>query len=308
MIPLGMILALILEVCLYVWVCAWVWNISVAGLHIGMVVVLAVTVIIVVRVLMVPVEFALAWLWRVRPGTEARIGFWGEVRLVVTEMLADLIVSGLFMPWCRVLVSVRRGLVTSAKRPPVLLIHGFAVNAGIWAPLLSHLWGRGLTNLFTINLRPVFGDIDDYAQQVAARVSRICESTRSDKVILVGHSTGGLIARACVTRHGGADHVEKVISIGAPHHGTKILRFLPGRLARQMSPRSPWLRQLNQDENRPTDVAQVSIYSTHDNLIIPHTSAEFGKAKNLPVAAKGHFTLIFCKEVGQLVYREITEG
>ena len=51
-----------------------------------------------------------------------------------------------------------------------------------------------------------------------------------DQMVLIGHSMGGLVARACMRRYG-AKGVAKLIALGSPHHGTRLARFGPGRNA-----------------------------------------------------------------------------
>lgn len=306
MISLGMVFAFVLEVALYVLVCLWAWGLTIASFPIGMIAVIGVSLIIVARVMGVLLEFVLSYVWRSPRGPEARVGFIGALRIVGAECLAYLVVFCLLLPFARRLVARRTGYVSMGGQLPLLLIHGYAANAGIWAPMINYLWRRGLTNVYTMNLEPTFGNIDSYAQQVAARVNRICNTTRAEKVILVGHSMGGLVARAYVERGDGAARVAKIISIAAPHHGTVLARLAMGRNAVQMRVGSQWLRDLNRDENVPGDIQHVSIYSTHDNITFPQSTAELGKAKNIRVVGKGHFALILSRETGRLVYREAT--
>ena len=228
--------------------------------------------------------------------------------MVLAEVLAFLFIYCLLLPFSRRLVALRRGNVGQSAQPPVLLIHGYGCNAGIWVPMIGYLWRRGLGNIFTLNLHPKRGDINDYVQQLAARVVRICETTRAPKVILVGHNMGGLVARAYVERCGGGERVAKIITVGTPHHGTRLAHLLPGANTAQMRPHSPWLQDLNRDENRRSSIEHVSIYSVHDNVVVPQSSAELGMAKNIPLAGKGHYSLVLSRRVGRLICREVKAG
>ena len=309
MIPFGLTLAFIVEVVVAIVVCAWSWNnLVIANIPIGMIAVIVVLVGIAARLALVLFEFILAYLWKSPREKEMRVGFVGGLYLLLSELFCFLLVSALLLPFSRKLVALRRSSVTTSKRTPVLLIHGYGTNAGIWSPMIAYLWNRGLSNIFTLNLMPKGGDLDDYAQQVAARVNRILESTRAKRVILIGHGLGGLVARAYVQHCGGADKVERVVAIGTPNHGTLLARLVPGVGAAQMRVGSRWLQELNQGESWPTEIQYVSIFSRHDNVVIPQASAQLGVAKNVAVKGKGHFGLLFSREVGQLVYREIVEG
>lgn len=304
----GLLLAFSVEIAAYFLVCMTAWDVSIGPLPLGRIAVAVVVVYLFVRILIVAVELIMAKISRKQTLDDRKVGFFRALQIFIKESLASLLLSSFFFLFSKSLVPIRRSNITTSKQPPILLIHGYALSARVWTPIVRYLSRRGLTNIFTINLTSRSGDIDDYAKEVADIVNRICDSTRSDKVILVGFSMGGLVARAYLARYGGEDRVSRVISIGTPHHGTRIANFIFGKSASQMRIGSNWLSALNADENRPTQVKYVSIYSTHDNIVIPYTSAEFGKASNLRLIGKGHFSMLFSKDVAQLVYREISEA
>ncbi|MCP4640347.1 MAG: alpha/beta fold hydrolase [bacterium] len=241
-------------------------------------------------------------------GPDVRIGVFAAVRMLLCEIGAVALVLCVLLPFTRKLVARRRGAVSMQAHLPVIFIHGYMSRRGIFAPMLGYLRSRGLSTLFTMHIRPRHGEMDDFARQLVACVDRVCNTTGSSKVILVGYSMGGLVARAYVERWGGASKVAKVITVGTPHHGTGIARVVVGTNGREMRVRSEWLRELNRDENLPEGPAYVSIYSAHDNMLYPQTSAELGKAKNIRLMAMGHFTMILSREVGHLVHREVVNA
>ncbi len=294
------------EVLVLAVVCILAWRIHIAGFPAGRLAVWALIGYILIRALHVLGEFILSFLWRTPRSEENRLGFVGFVHMILTEIGACLMIILMLRPFGRFFVAWRRPFIIRAGQRPVLLIHGYAANSGVWTPMIQYLLRRGLTNLFTIDLEPRFGDIDDYARQLAARVTRICNTTRADKVILVAHSMGGLVARAYIEQFGGAHRVAKLICIGTPHHGTVMARLAPGVNASQMRIGSAWLGDMNRDENYRNETPYVSIYSCHDNVVFPQNSAEFGKARNLEVVGRGHYTLLMSREVGRLLYREIS--
>lgn len=62
-------------------------------------------------------------------------------------------------------------------------------------------------------------------------------------LLLVGHSMGGLVARAYLRRYGEL-RVARLITLGTPHRGSLLAHLGIGRNARQMEPGSVWLREL----------------------------------------------------------------
>lgn len=57
------------------------------------------------------------------------------------------------------------------------------------------------------------------ADTLAAQILRLLTETGSDRVNLVAHSFGGLVARGCFQKHGLADKIDWFVTLGTPHKG-----------------------------------------------------------------------------------------
>lgn len=154
-----------------------------------------------------------------------RLPFFSEAMLVVKEgLLGAWLLYSVLHPFARIFTQPYE-TASSDKRSsvkyPVLFIHGYACNAGYWYPVLRYLSNADVTQLYTISLQPLYLDIPSFAEQVAERVEVILDKTKRDKVILVGHSMGGLVARAFMKKHGDKC-VAKLITLQTPHQGTEV--------------------------------------------------------------------------------------
>lgn len=135
----------------------------------------------------------------------------------------------------------------SAKNPnPVVLIHGTFVNAyDTWAALAPALKRDG-NCVFALNVGRVgllaqggitslapnangLGQVQRSAEQTGEFVEEVLRATGADKVDLVGHSQGGIIARYYAQNLGGTNpadpfknRVGKLITLGATNHGTTL--------------------------------------------------------------------------------------
>jgi triacylglycerol esterase/lipase EstA (alpha/beta hydrolase family) len=96
-----------------------------------------------------------------------------------------------------------------------------------------------------VDLEPPGASIDDFAPQVRAAIEQLCAATGQQRVVIVGHSMGGLVARAYLRRYG-AEAVARVITLGTPHQGTalSLARYGIGQNVQQMLYDSEWLRAL----------------------------------------------------------------
>lgn len=110
------------------------------------------------------------------------------------------------------------------------------------------------------------------------------------RINLVGHSLGGLVARAVAQK--APEYFKRVITLAAPHHGTysALLGYFT-KSARQMIPGSEYLKRLDKAP-LPEGVKFYSIYSMRDPLILPYRSARLNGAVNIELRSVGHIGLI----------------
>jgi pimeloyl-ACP methyl ester carboxylesterase len=208
----------------------------------------------------------------------------GAVRLVLREFFSSMRVSSLDM-----LQPVGLQLAQPQQGLPVLLVHGYLCNSGYWRPMSALLRRAGISHL-ALDMEPLGASIDELAAQVQAGVERLCAATGSVQVVIVGHSMGGLVARAYVRRYGSAQ-VARIITLGSPHEGSMLARFAPGRNGAQMRYGSAWLRDLAAAEANLQRELFISMYSVHDNMVAPQNSSHFPPARNMVFGGIGHVAL-----------------
>lgn len=127
---------------------------------------------------------------------------------------------------------------------PVLLVHGLADNRSVFTILARELRRHGFRNVYALNGHPFPGDARSAAVRLAEEVERVCAETGEERVHLVGHSLGGLIARYYVQLLDGDERTATLVTIGTPHHGTTLARLLPYRMTGQLLPDSALLAEL----------------------------------------------------------------
>jgi pimeloyl-ACP methyl ester carboxylesterase len=190
-------------------------------------------------------------------------------------------------------------IATDPERPAVLLVHGYMCNRAVWKPLLASGVLRD-ANVATVNLEPIFGDIEAYAEVIAAAVQRLRDQSGARRVTLVCHSMGGLAAR-CYLRRFGSDEVERAITLCTPHHGTVFGHIGIGRNARQMATGSRFLQQLGASESPELRARFECVASADDNLIVPRSSPLLPGARQHVLAGAGHLAMLDDERVWALV-------
>src|ERR671920_1626255 len=81
-----------------------------------------------------------------------------------------------------------------AARTPVLLVHGLVDNRSVFAVMRRSLRRRGFAQVCSWNYSPRLRDVESTAATLGRHVERVCEETGHDRVHVVGHSLGGLVA------------------------------------------------------------------------------------------------------------------
>lgn len=162
----------------------------------------------------------------------------------------------------------------------VLLLHGFFQTRNIWEVMEDRLRfdGYGVLSfnlgglLYRFNTQPV----DRLAELIAGKIDHLADRHGFDRVHIIGHSKGGIVARRYVQHYGGHRRAKSVITLGSPHHGTPtallgavVTSVLPSRTSiRDLLPRSALVRRLNRD-TFPPEIPLTSVYSRED-VVCPY--------------------------------------
>ena len=191
----------------------------------------------------------------------------------------------------------------SAASPPVLLIHGYLATRGS-----VHLLERRLTELnhvvMTYPLGPLhLGDIRASSRFIAGKVESLLTQTGVEKVDVVAHSMGGLVALDYLKRGGGARHVRRLVLMGTPARGTwsALLGLMTaplGKGGRQLLPGSAFLRELDSTP-LPPGPEVVTLSGDRDWLAPPRTTRIKG-AQRVAVAT-GHSGFLVDEAVAETV-------
>ncbi|WP_244859872.1 esterase/lipase family protein [Intrasporangium calvum] len=198
---------------------------------------------------------------------------------------------------------VQRGLSVcdlDAAQTPILLIHGLVDNRSIFTVLRRRLVSRGFGRIESINYPLSTQDVRAAAARLSDEVERLVEETGYERIHIIGHSLGGLIARYYVTRLGGDLRVHTLVTLGTPHGGSYLAYAWDSPLTRQLRPGSKLLAELAQPV-RECQTRFISYWSDLDQVVLPQRNAALRhpdlNVHNIGLHGVGHGSLPFTRSV-----------
>ncbi len=183
---------------------------------------------------------------------------------------------------------------TDVRRPaqqrlgPVLLVPGYGGDTSSLQPLAARLRAAGRTATVLQLPGAGTGSLIADAAVLNAAVSRDLKRG-APSVDVIGYSAGGVVALLWAQRDGGSAKARRVITLGAPFHGTQLAAaaaaFVPGECpaaCRQLVPGSKLLASLTAADSAGTP-RWLSLWTTDDAVVQPPDSAKLAGAVNVPV-------------------------
>jgi hypothetical protein len=178
---------------------------------------------------------------------------------------------------------------------PILLVHGIVDNHTIFNPLRRALGRRGFTQISSFDYGLLTSDVVRTAGRLGDVIAELTERSGYERLHVIGHSLGGLLARYYVQHLGGDARVHTLVTLGTPHQGTELARIggaFP--LVRQLRPGSPLMRTLA----APAPGCRtrfVCFHSDLDQLVVPSRNARLVHpdldVTNVAVTGVGHLSL-----------------
>ena len=241
-----------------------------------------------------------------------RLGLWARTRQLGRSLGQGFVDSGQTAVYLRQLLRGNHGEPSIAvlpegprpATPPVLLLHGFLATRGS-----VHLLERRLTERNHVVMTYQLGllqvrDIRDSAEFIASKVDSLVTQTGVEKIDVVAHSMGGLVALAYIKKHAGAaQKVRRLVLLGTPARGTwsALLGLMTaplGRGGRQLLPGSTFLRDLERMP-LPSGPEVTTVAGGRDWLAPSHTTHLSG-ARHLDLPT-GHSGLLVDEAVAEAV-------
>lgn len=212
----------------------------------------------------------------------------------------DAVEVGGYVKFC----CVRHKLMDGATNP-VILVHGILGQRHIY-------WNLFKRRLVADNIRyhdcilpyGMMGDMRIAARYLKDKVDNALRHDASDKVDLICHSAGGLVARYYLMYLGGSKHVHNVVTLGSPHQGTWFSYALPVpllQIAKQTRPGSHFLEEINGEGAIPPGVRFWNIWSPIDGVVLPSHNSRLAGSKAIKMPWVTHWGFLWRKDVYETV-------
>jgi triacylglycerol lipase len=186
--------------------------------------------------------------------------------------------------------ATQRGVTAPAQNRlgPVLLVPGYGGESGSLAALASQIRAAGRRVLVLGLPGTGTGSLVADAAVLKAAATRVVRRG-APSVDVIGYSAGGVVALWWARHDGGATMARRIVTLGAPFHGTELAAaaqaLVPGQCpvaCRQPVPGSSLLASL--------DVAHgaglppwLSLWTAYDQVVTPPDSARLTGAIDVPV-------------------------
>lgn len=113
------------------------------------------------------------------------------------------------------------GFDAAAPHPtPVVLVHGLLDHPTNFLALRRLLVARGVWNFGSFSYRPRI-DHQRLAPELGRSLDALCQATGAERVDVVGHSLGGVVARYLIDM-GTGRRVRRLVTLGAPYYTNRF--------------------------------------------------------------------------------------
>lgn len=199
------------------------------------------------------------------------------------------------------------GIGARAAGPHLVLIHGLYHNSSAWMLLRRRIRRAGFSLITDVNYSSFKHDFWEIVEIIDQHIARLTD-TEKKHVILIGHSLGGLMAKALVGTRDTGGKVSGIIALGSPHQGSKLAVLGCGPLARSIGYKGRVVQELGQ-QSSAVDLPRFALYSPIDNMVLPADALKAMEPgwTHIETAPVSHVAMLYHKGTADAVIRAVRE-
>lgn len=184
---------------------------------------------------------------------------------------------------------------------PVVMVHGLYHNRTAWRIMKSRLKRAGFANLHTYQYNSFTRDFEPAVLGLLRKLDSLSIDRPDGKVVLVGHSLGGLVCRCVAGNPQYRDRIAALVTLGSPHKGSDLARLGGNRMARDLIPG----RHIAQAVERmpDPDCPRLGIYTLTDDYVFPLSMLRTGREgwEETTCSPMAHVWMLYSREISRLV-------
>lgn len=243
---------------------------------------------------------------------EHEVGCFSTLAMLLREWWAAILTYPFlfaFEPW---LVPTNPPAGLAHRGDPIVLVPGFFTNRGyLWA-WRRYLLKNGYGQVYAVSLEPIFHSVEKNAEHLARFVDEVLAETGSKRVILLGHSMGGLVIRLYLHRFGGMPKASLAVAVGSPLAGTVLAegKEKMGPIIAQLTRNNAWaLDFLREAEAAPCPIPFISVWSPHDTIVAPQNTSMVAEhyGRNITLPGVGHMEMVNSAQVMRVLKQTLDE-
>jgi len=193
--------------------------------------------------------------------------------------------------------------------PPLIYVHGLGGNRGNFLLMSWYLHLIGRKRNYKIHFDSG-QNVDDMAKALAQFVEDVKEVTGEEKVDIIAHSLGGLVARLSMVEFDVEKSVASLVTLGTPHKGTYPARYANTSITRDLRPESDLIMRINA-KPWPKEIRGISFWSRNDLFVLPADSARVEGTTQIDMTPFTHYSYLLDPSswaaVGKALMQDVKE-
>lgn len=178
---------------------------------------------------------------------------------------------------------------------PVLFVHGLGGHRGNFTPMRAWFRLFGRTRTWAVGFRRGLR-VEGMAASLREDIARVVEVNglpSGDRIDLVCHSMGGIVARIALEDPQTARRIGTVLTLGTPHAGTLAARYAATYHTLALRPGSKLMGRLTKQVPWPSSLPRlVCLWSSEDVFMLPAETACVDGADNRRVPGVTHLSYL----------------
>ena len=191
---------------------------------------------------------------------------------------------------------------------PVVMVHGLYHNRTAWLIMKRRLRKAGYTNLYTYQYNSFTRDFEPAVHGLLRKLDSLPSDRPNTRVILVGHSLGGLVSRCVAGNPQYRERIAALVTLGSPHHGSALARLGTNRMARDLIPGGHISQAV--DRMPDPDCPRLGIYTLTDDYVSPLSMLKTGRQgwQEKVCSPMAHVWMLYSRQVSKMAIDFLKEN